>query len=127
MTSEPMTKPGQVLIVDDEPPIRALLTRWLTAWGYRLRAVGSASQALAAMAAEPADIVLCDVGMPDFDGVWLARQVHERWPGTAIIMSTGRDDPETVRASRRAGAAAYVLKPFNPILLRAALDGSARS
>ena len=113
MTSEPMTRPGQVLIVDDEPPIRALLTRWLTAWGYRLRAVGSASQALA--------------GMPDFDGVWLARQVHERWPGTAIIMSTGRDDAETVRASRRAGAAAYVLKPFNPILLRAALDGSARS
>ncbi len=117
---------GRVLIVDDEPPIRALLTRWLSAWGYQLRSVGSASQALATMAAEPADIVLCDVGMPDYDGVRLAQQVHERWPGTAIVMITGRDDPGTVRASRKAGAVAYVLKPFNPLLLLSAIEDTAR-
>ena len=126
MTTERLAT-GHVLIVDDEPPVRALLTRWLTAWGYPLRAVGSASQALAAMAADPADIILCDIAMPDQDGVWLAQQVHQRWPATAIIMSTGRDDSATVRASRAAGAVAYVLKPFNPVLLRAAIDGSARS
>lgn len=119
--------PGRVLIVDDEPPVRALLSRWLTKWGCTVTDAGSASQALALMAAAPADILLCDVSMPEQDGVWLARQVRERWPATAIIMSTGRDDAETVRASRKAGAVAYVLKPFNPVLLRSAIQDTARA
>lgn len=118
--------PGRVLIVDDEPPIRALLARWLTSWGCTVADAGSASQALALMAAEPADILLCDIGMPERDGIWLAEQVHARWPDTAIVMSTGRDDPAAVRASRKAGAAAYVLKPFNPVLLRSAIEDTAR-
>lgn len=122
MLAHQMKKPGRVLIVDDEPPVRALLARWLTRWGCTVADAGSASQALALMAANPADILLCDVNMPEQDGVWLAEQVHARWPQTAIVMSTGRDDPETVRASRKAGAVAYVLKPFDPVLLRSALD-----
>ena len=39
-----------------------------------------------------ADILLCDIAMPEHDGLWLAEQVHERWPGTAIIMSTAGDN-----------------------------------
>ena len=113
---------NKVLIVDDEPPIRVILTRWLTGWGYGVRDVGRALEALDVMAAEPADILLCDVAMPEHDGLWLAEQVHARWPGTAIIMSTVRDDPHTVRTSRKLGAVAYVTKPFDPVLLRQALD-----
>jgi DNA-binding response OmpR family regulator len=124
----PHTKrPGRVLIVDDEQPMRALLARWLTKWGCAVSDAGSASQALALMAADPADILLCDIGMPDRDGLWLAEQVRTRWPGTAIIMSTGRDDAATVRASRKAGAVAYVLKPVNPVLLRSAIEDTARA
>lgn len=117
-----MAQGGHVLIVDDEPPIRMILTRWLTGWGYRVRDVGSAVEALDVMAAEPADIVLCDIAMPEHDGLWLAEQLHTRWPQTAIVMSTGRDDPQTVRTSRKLGAVAYVTKPFDPDLLRQALD-----
>ena len=117
-----MPQAGRVLIVDDEPPVRMLLTRWLTGWGYGVREVGSAAEALDVMAADPADIVLCDVNMPEHDGVWLAEQVHAQWPKTAIIMSTARDDPATVRTSRKAGAVAYVIKPFDPVMLREALD-----
>ncbi len=117
---------GRVLIVDDEPQVRALLARLLTKWGCAVTDAGSASQALALMATHPADILLCDVNMPDGDGLWLAAQVHARWPDTAIVMSTGRDDPETVRASRKAGAVAYVLKPFNPVLLLSAIEGAAQ-
>ena len=117
-----MAQAGRVLIVDDQPPVRTLLVRWLTGWGYGVREVGSAVEALGVMAADPADIVLCDVNMPEHDGLWLAEQVHAQWPRTAIIMSTARDDPTTVRTSRTVGAVGYVIKPFDPVMLREALD-----
>ena len=111
-----------MLIVDDEQPIREILTRWLNGWGYGVRDVSSAVEALAVMAAEPADILLCDVSMPEHDGLWLAEQVHGQWPQTAIIMSTAHDDSHTVRTSRRLGAIAYVTKPVDATLLRQAVD-----
>ncbi len=116
-----MTQIKRVLIVDDEVEICMLLRHWLTGWGYDVSAVGSAVEALDAMAAEPADILLCDVTMPEHDGLWLAERVHAPWPQTAIIMSTGRDDSLTVRTSRTLGAVAYVTKPFDLDLLRQAL------
>ena len=112
----------RVLVVDDEPQVRRLLARMLNKWGYPVQQVDSGAAALVAMEADPADIVLCDVGMPGMDGVSLAQQLHVRWPGTAIIMSTGHDDPNTVHTSRKAGAVAYVTKPFIPYLVRDALE-----
>jgi len=120
-----MAQGGKVLIVDDELPIRMLLTRMLKDWGYGVRHVGSAVEAMEVMAAEPADILLCDVKMPEHDGLWLAAQVHAQSPRTAVIMCTGLQDAHTVQTSRRAGAVAYVTKPFNPFLLREALDRAA--
>jgi CheY-like chemotaxis protein len=60
--------------------------------------------------------------MPEHDGLWLAEQVHAKWPRTAIIMSTAHRDAHTVQTSRKVGAAAYVTKPFVPYLLQEALD-----
>lgn len=117
-----MAGPCTVLIVDDEPPIRVLLAHWLTKWEYSVKDAGSAIEALDAMAAEPAQIVVCDIGMPEHDGLWLAEQVHTRWPETAVIMATGWDDSQTVHTSRKLGAVAYVTKPFDPDLLRQAVD-----
>lgn len=119
------TQIPEILVVDDETPIRALLLRWGTRWGYRVREAGSATEALELMAASPADIMLCDVGMPDRDGLWLAEQVRERWPATAIVMGTGVDESVIVRTSRKLGAVGYVTKPFAPSLLRQALDHAA--
>jgi len=117
-----MAPAERVLVVDDELPIRMLLTRMLKAWGYGVQHVGSAVEALEVMAAEPADILMCDVSMPDHDGLWLAEQVHTQWPRTAIIMVTAHDDAYTVRTSRKMGAVAYVTKPFQQLLLREALE-----
>ncbi len=116
---------GRVLIVDDDAPIRRLLRRWLETWGYDVIDTGSANEALDAMADKPADILLCDISMPEHDGLWLAEQVHARWPGTAIVMSTAYDDPRIVRKSRELGAVAFVTKPFDLNLLRHALDQAA--
>ncbi len=121
-----MTQDKKILIVDDEEQIRRLLSRWLTRWGYgNIRDVGSALEAMDAMNADPADILLCDVNMPEHDGLWLVEQVEACWPETAVVMSTGQDDPTTIRASRLKGAVAYVTKPFDAILLQQALERAA--
>ncbi len=117
-----MTHGKKVLIVDDEAPIREVLTRWVKVWGYGVRDVSSAAEAVALMTTDPADIMLCDVGMPERDGLSLVEQVRAQWPATAIIMTTGRDDPQTVQASRNLGAIAYVVKPFSFLMLHQALD-----
>jgi two-component system response regulator YesN len=74
------------------------------------------------MAAAPAEVVLCDISMPEHDGLWLAEQVRARWPATSIIMATGHDESDLVRQSRKLGALAYVTKPFDPHLVRQAVD-----
>ncbi len=114
-----------VLICDDDAPIRRLLRRWLEAWGYDVTDTGSAKETLGAMTDKPADILLCDISMPEHDGLWLVEQVHAQWPGTAIVMSTAYDDPQIVRKSRELGAVAFVKKPFDLNLLRHALDQAA--
>lgn len=114
--------PPRVLIVDDELPIRMLLARLVKTWGYSYRHCETAAEALAVMAADPADVLLCDVAMPEYDGLRLAEQVHMRWPRTAVIMCTGHEDAYTVQRSREAGAIGYVTKPLHPYLLREALD-----
>ena len=117
-----MPRAAHVLIVDDELPIRRIVTRWLRAWGYDVTSAESAIEALGVMAANPAEIMLCDVTMPEHDGFWLAERVRAQWPQTAIVMATALDDVQTVRKSRRLGAVDYVTKPFNNTLLRQALD-----
>ncbi len=110
-----------VLIVDDEEPIRLLLSRWLQMWGYEARVAVSAADALAQLETAPASIVLCDVMMPVQDGLWLTDRIRERWPGTAIIMASGAQDMETVTSTRKKGAVDFVSKPFGREMLRQAL------
>jgi len=122
MTPRQVARREKVLVVDDEQGIRILLTRMLRDWGYGVRDVGSAAEALEVMATDPAEILLCDVSMPEHDGLWLAEQVHAKWPQTAIIMSTAHQDTHTVQTSRKVGAVAYVTKPFVPYMLQEALE-----
>jgi DNA-binding NtrC family response regulator len=114
-----------VIVVDDDEGIRRLLHRWLLSWGYDTRTAASADEALEEMTASPASIVFCDVMMPVHDGIWLAGQLRERWPDTAVIMATGVQDMETVVKMRRQGAVAYVSKPFGRESLRQALQCAA--
>jgi len=111
-----------VLVVDDEEAIRRLLSRWLTGWGYEAKEAANADDALELMAAEAADIMLCDVMMPVHDGIWLAEQVRGRWPQTAVIMASSAQDMETVMRMRKQGAVDYVTKPFGREMLRQALQ-----
>jgi CheY-like chemotaxis protein len=111
-----------VLVVDDEEAIRRLLSRWLAGWGYEAKEAANADDALDIMAADPAEIILCDVMMPVHDGIWLAEQVRGRWPQTAVIMASSAQDMETVMRMRKQGAVDYVTKPFGREMLRQALQ-----
>jgi DNA-binding NtrC family response regulator len=101
-----------VLIVDDEPAVRALLTRILEEAGYEVATAASAAQAIDALAQDPPAAVLCDVHMPGgAGGLWLAEQIRTNAPNTAIVLVTGdRGIPPT--ESLRQGVVAYVVKPF---------------
>ena len=91
----------RVLIVDDEFPVGAFLTRVLKAQGCGVRHVATAGEALAVMAAEPADAVVCGVRLP-LDSLRLVNQIRMRWPETVIVMSPG-DEHASSMTVRRTG------------------------
>jgi len=104
---------SSVLIVDDESGIREILTRWLSAEGYDIREAPDAETALDEMTKAAADVVLCDVEMPGHGGLWLASELGQRFPATAIVLATAVDSvPPTV--SLKPSIVAYLLKPFAP-------------
>jgi excisionase family DNA binding protein len=105
-----------VLIVDDDPRIREFVRVNLEIDGYSVREAGSAEEGLAALEAEPPDLILLDVMMPQVDGWEMLQRVRERHgvDSIQVIMFSGQvDDDGTDRAAER-GAQAFLGKPFNP-------------
>lgn len=100
-----------ILIVDDESGIRQILARWLLSPDYELREAATAEAAVAAMDESAAEVVLCDIEMPGQGGLWLAAQLRERFPHTAIILATAVDSIPPA-ASFQSGILAYLVKPF---------------
>jgi putative two-component system response regulator len=101
-----------VLVVDDEMGIRDVLVRWLSAEGYDVRSAPDADAGLTAMTSAAADVVMCDIEMPGRDGLWMAAQILQRFPQTAIVLATGVDSvPPTT--SLKAGIIEYLVKPFD--------------
>ena len=113
---------ARILIVDDEATIRDILSRRLTQWGHEVVAAGGAEAALTEMQKSPADIVFSDVIMPLFDGVWLAKEIRQRWPATVIVAVSGAQEMETVVKMRQHGAIDYVTKPIGREMLHQALE-----
>jgi CheY-like chemotaxis protein len=84
-----------VLLVEDEPLVRILLSDLLSESGFRVLEAASATEALMILAADlDVRVMLTDVDMPPGStGYELARQVHERWPGVEILVTSGRQWP----------------------------------
>src|SRR5688500_9387693 len=114
--SRPVTP--SVLVVDDETHVRELMARWLANGGYDVRTAGTADEALHRILDEPPGVALCDVRMPRHDGLWLAHQIGEEAPETAVIMATGVLDVGPAVTSLRQGVIDYLTKPFGRDRLR---------
>jgi putative nucleotidyltransferase with HDIG domain len=102
-----------VLVVDDEPNVRALLRAWLESGGYTVSLAASADEALRSLEAVPADVVVCDLRMPGHDGLWLTDRVRRVFPETAVIIATGVNDVSAAVEGMRQGVVDYLPKPFD--------------
>jgi len=101
-----------ILIIDDEPQIRRLLTVALEAHGYRgLSAVNGQEGLVLAAQHQPA-LVILDLGLPDLGGQEVLQRLRE-WSRAPVIMLSVRDDEKGKVAALDAGADDYVTKPFN--------------
>ncbi len=103
-----------VLIADDEPSIRHVLTLVLTEKGYDVRAVADGEEALRELASRQYDVVISDVRMPKIDGMSLLKAALEHWPEiTFLVMSAYGSQDQALEAVAQ-GAYDYVQKPFKP-------------
>jgi response regulator RpfG family c-di-GMP phosphodiesterase len=109
-----MTKnKGQVLVVDDELYIQEILKSTLEDAGYDCVAVGSAEDALSALAAHRFDITFADIRMPGKQGTELLEEIKTTHPEVIVLMITGNDSTDMAIKSMRLGAYDYIIKPFN--------------
>ncbi|CBE67557.1 MAG: response regulator [Candidatus Methylomirabilis oxygeniifera] len=107
---------ARILLVDDEPEIRRLLSRHLQRLGYTVREAGDGEEAVAAATAEIPDVVITDMSMPRLDGLELLERLRSMDPGLPVIVLTGHGSIENVIAAMRRGAAFdYLLKPLQDL------------
>jgi response regulator RpfG family c-di-GMP phosphodiesterase len=79
---------SSVLIVDDEPAVRDLMSRWVSALGLQPHTAANAEEALAWLRRQHCDLAVIDVMMPGRDGLWLAAEMQREHPHTAVIVAT---------------------------------------
>jgi two-component system, OmpR family, response regulator MprA len=101
-----------VLLVDDDAPIRRMLTRTLTAEGYAVAAVGDGGSALAEVERSVPDVIVLDVAMPGMDGLAVTRRLRAKGLPVPILLLTARDALQERVAGLDAGADDYLVKPF---------------
>ncbi|TMR92018.1 response regulator transcription factor [Nonomuraea basaltis] len=105
-----MDRPARVLVVDDEPNIRALLSQTLRLVSFEVRTAETGAEAVMAAREFEPDIVVLDVMLADFDGFEVARRLGERIP---VLFLTARDGVEDRVQGLTLGADDYVAKPFS--------------
>jgi len=115
----------RVLVVDDEPQIRRVLTVNLSTRGYDVTAAQDGTQALLEAARHPPDVVLLDLGLPDIDGLQVIRELRT-WTTTPIVVLSARTGSEDKVRALDLGADDYVQKPFDMAELLARLRAATR-
>jgi DNA-binding response OmpR family regulator len=104
---------ARILIVEDEPQLRGLLRLYLERAGYAVTDAGDGTSALAAFAADGADLVVLDLMLPGIQGEAVLEALRETADVPILITSAKRSDAERI-AGLRLGADDYLAKPFNP-------------
>jgi DNA-binding response OmpR family regulator len=106
-----------ILVVEDEADLAATCERLLRRHGHQVATAGTREQALAALGARPFTLVICDMRLPDGDGLDIVAAARSTPRPIPVIVITGFPSEAGRRAALAAGAAAYVAKPFSLTLL----------
>ena len=104
---------GRILVVEDEPSIREVVSLYLRRAGYQVTAVEDGQAALESLARQTPDLIVLDLMLPKVDGLEITRWLRERGD-TPIIMLTARREEHDRIAGLEMGADDYVVKPFSP-------------
>lgn len=102
---------GLILLIEDEPQMRRFLRVTLQSHGYRLVEAPTGQEGLTQAATRNPDVVLLDLGLPDLDGVEVARRLRE-WSMIPIIVLSAREQEHDKIKALDAGADDYLTKPF---------------
>ncbi len=105
--------PAAVLVVDDEADMVATYHRLLGRRGQRVLTATTCSQALAVVASEPLALVVADLRLPDGNGLEVVRAARITKTAPPVVVVTGYASEASRRQALEAGAAAYLVKPFN--------------
>lgn len=103
----------KILIVDDEPNIRDLLTTSLRFAGFAVRAVGNGASAISAVLEEEPDLIVLDVMLPDMNGFSVTKRLRSSGFTSPILFLTAKDDTEDKITGLTVGGDDYVTKPFS--------------
>jgi two-component system response regulator MprA len=102
----------RVLVVDDDPPLRRMLARTLSAEGFEVTVAPDGGAALVEVQRAAPDVIVLDVAMPAIDGLSVTRRLRGKGLATPILMLTARDAVADRVAGLEAGADDYLVKPF---------------
>jgi two-component system, OmpR family, response regulator MprA len=104
---------GRLLVVEDDPQVRAMLTRALRYEGFEVIAACDGAEAMASLRSSRPDLLLLDLLLPDADGVDLCGRLRAEGDPLPILMLTARDTVSDRVAGFEAGADDYLVKPFS--------------
>ena len=112
----------KILVIDDSETIRQQVRHALASTGYEIvEAVDGIDGLEKLRAVTDLDLALCDVNMPRMNGLDMIAEVQRTGPKIPILMLTTEGQPSLIRRAREAGAKGWIVKPFKPELLVAAV------
>ncbi len=114
------TRDQSILVVEDEDPIRELVSTALRFTGYTVTTAASGREALSESRNATFDLLVLDVDLPDLDGFEICRKLRSDGNQVPVVFLTARDDPADLRAGFTGGGDDYITKPFSleELLLR---------
>lgn len=117
---------ASILIIDDEQPIRKLLTITLESYDYQVQAATNGKEGLTIAATHPPDLILLDIGLPDQSGHEVLKHLREWYVNPIIILSVQSTEEDIVKALDN-GANDYLVKPFRTGELTARIRSALRT
>jgi len=108
-----MPRAARILLVDDEVPIQRAVAPLLRARGYDVDVVGTGNDALKIAHAQPPDLIVLDLGLPDIEGTEVCRRIRAESAVPIVVLSARGSEADKV-AALDLGADDYVTKPFGP-------------
>ena len=107
----------QILVIDDELPVRMLLRQILEGEGYEVREANDGEEGMHALYEAPADLVITDIFMPNQEGIETIRIVRQQFPQIKLLAISGggvRKMMDVLPAAKQFGAHLTLMKPFTP-------------